>query len=102
VERRAFCCLYNDGTLRFNYTAKGDIIRIIVHSSYGGIIQLKNGMLNMLTKNEILNNLDRKEYFDMRNTVSYYDADTSIQYCYWFNEQGLVTWYDMYIERPWD
>jgi hypothetical protein len=99
-------CSYNEGKLSFNYDDNGNIIRITVNSRCDYTIVLHGELIKNISFDAILGKINKKSIRDLYTSSEFImytktEGVSSVEYSYWFNNEGNITWFDMYYSAPW-
>ncbi|MCL2793373.1 MAG: hypothetical protein FWD87_09815 [Spirochaetaceae bacterium] len=102
-------CVYENELLFFNYCEEGNIIRIIVNSSYSKDVFIFGRRLNELNHDIVTLLLEQYgiEIFHNRRGFIGSSRDGSmgsiIYISFWFEDGGSkLAWFDMHYDRPWN
>jgi hypothetical protein len=99
-------CSYDSGNLSFNYNNNGDIIRVIVNKRCNYNIVLHEESIKNISFDIILekiNKMNKRNLYTSSEFIMYTrtEGTSSVEYAYWFDNEGAITWFDMYYEKPW-
>jgi hypothetical protein len=99
-------CSYDSGNLSFHYNNNGNIIRVTVNSQCNYIIVLHEESIKNISYDVVLEKINTMNKINLYTTSKFImytrtEGTSSVEYAYWFDNEGAITWFDMYYERPW-